>query len=41
VADVAGNRGHDVHLREPDGVHLNVSGTAIAATAVARALRAP
>ena len=34
-------RGRDVDVREPDGVHLNVSGTAIAARAVVKALRAP
>jgi len=32
--------GRDVHVREADGVHLNVSGTAIEAHEVARALRA-
>jgi lysophospholipase L1-like esterase len=32
-------RGHDVNVREPDGIHLNVSGTAIAATAIVQALR--
>ena len=30
-------RGVDVRVREPDGVHLNVAGTAIAAKAIARA----
>jgi hypothetical protein len=33
-------RGRDVHVREPDGIHLNVPGTAIAATAVAQVARA-
>ena len=32
--------GRDVRVREPDGVHLNVAGTAIAAKAVAQAIRA-
>ncbi|MCW3016412.1 MAG: hypothetical protein JWO02_3504 [Solirubrobacterales bacterium] len=32
-------RGRDVDVREPDGIHLNVSGTAIAAQVVAQALR--
>jgi lysophospholipase L1-like esterase len=32
-------RGHDINVREPDGIHLNVSGTAIAATAIVQALR--
>ena len=32
-------RGRDVDVREPDGVHLNISGTAIAAKAVKRAIR--
>jgi hypothetical protein len=32
-------RGHDVNVREHDGIHLNVSGTAIAATAIVQALR--
>jgi hypothetical protein len=32
-------RGRDVHVREPDGVHLNVSGTAIEAREAARAVR--
>jgi len=33
-------RGHAVDVREPDGVHLNVSGTAIAATAIVQSLGA-
>jgi hypothetical protein len=33
-------RGRDVRVREGDGIHLNVAGTAIAARAVAQALRA-
>ena len=32
-------RGRAVDLREPDGIHLNVSGTAIAATVISRVLR--
>lgn len=32
-------RGRDVDVREPDGVHLNASGTAIEAREVARAVR--
>ena len=32
-------RGRDVRVRESDGVHLNVAGTAIAAKAVAEAIR--
>ena len=31
--------GVNVRVREPDGIHLNVAGTAIAAKAIARALR--
>ena len=38
--DVMRYRGANVRVREPDGVHLNVAGTAIAATAIARALAA-
>jgi lysophospholipase L1-like esterase len=38
--DVMRYRGRDVHVREPDGIHLNVPGTAIAATAVAQVARA-
>ena len=38
--DVMRYRGVRVRVREPDGIHLNVAGTAIAATAVARALAA-
>jgi hypothetical protein len=34
-------QGRDVRVREPDGVHLNVAGTAIAAKAVAQAIRTP
>jgi hypothetical protein len=33
-------RGRDVHVREADGIHLNVAGTAIAAREIARAIRA-
>jgi hypothetical protein len=33
-------RGHEVDVREPDGIHLNVSGAAIAAATIIRALRA-
>jgi hypothetical protein len=33
-------RGRDVPVREPDGVHLNVSGTAIEAREAAKAVRA-
>ncbi len=33
-------RGHAVRVREPDGIHLNVSGAAIAATAIRQALGA-
>ncbi|MEA2137649.1 MAG: uncharacterized protein QOG56_799 [Solirubrobacteraceae bacterium] len=36
--DVIRYRGRDVRVRESDGVHLNVAGTAIAAKAVAQAL---
>ena len=32
-------RGRDVRVREPDGIHLNVAGTQIAASVVAKALR--
>lgn len=31
-------RGHDIDVREPDGVHLNISGTAIAAKTIKRAV---
>jgi lysophospholipase L1-like esterase len=37
--DVIRYRGRDVPVREPDGVHLNISGTAIEAREVAKALR--
>jgi hypothetical protein len=37
--DVIRYRGREVRVRESDGVHLNVPGTAIAAKAVARAIR--
>jgi len=37
--DVMRYRGRDVRVREPDGIHLNVAGTLIAARAVAQALR--
>jgi hypothetical protein len=37
--DVIRYRGRDVRVRESDGVHLNVAGTAIAAKAVAEAIR--
>jgi hypothetical protein len=33
-------RGRTVHVRQRDGIHLNVAGTAIAATAIAQAVRA-
>ncbi len=36
--DVIRERGRDVRVREPDGIHLNVSGAAIAARAVVKAL---
>jgi hypothetical protein len=32
-------RGRTVHVRQGDGIHLNVAGTAIAATAIAKVLR--
>jgi lysophospholipase L1-like esterase len=38
--DVMRYRGVRVRVREPDGIHLNVAGTAIAATAIARELAA-
>jgi hypothetical protein len=38
--DVIRYRGRETRVREPDGVHLNVAGTAIAAKAVADAIRA-
>ena len=38
--DVMRYRGERVRVREPDGIHLNVAGTAIAATAIARVLAA-
>jgi len=34
-------RGRDVRVRTADGIHLNVSGTAIAAKVIATALRKP
>jgi hypothetical protein len=37
--DVIRYRGRQVRVREPDGVHLNVSGAAIAGRAVTKALR--
>ena len=37
--DVMRYRGRDVQVREPDGIHLNVSGAAIAARVVAQELR--
>jgi hypothetical protein len=37
--DVIRYRGRDVAVRADDGVHLNVAGTAIAASIVAHALR--
>ncbi len=37
--DVIRYQGRDVRVRESDGVHLNVAGTAIAAKAVAKAIR--
>ena len=33
-------RGREVNVREPDGIHLNISGTAIEAQVTAAALRA-
>jgi hypothetical protein len=38
--DVMRYRGRDVRVRERDGIHLNVAGTAIAARLVAAVLRA-
>jgi hypothetical protein len=38
--DVIRYRGLETRVREPDGVHLNVAGTAIVAKAVADAIRA-
>ena len=38
-SDVMTYRGREVRVRESDGVHLNVTGTAIAAKAVAQAIR--
>jgi len=37
--DIIRYRGRDVRVREPDGIHLNVSGAAIAAREVVRAIR--
>ena len=37
--DVITYRGREVRVRESDGVHLNVAGTALAAKAVAQAIR--
>jgi hypothetical protein len=37
--DVVTYRGREVRVRESDGIHLNVAGTAIAAKAVAQAIR--
>lgn len=37
--DVVPYQGRDVLVREPDGVHLNISGTAIAAQLLAPAIR--
>ncbi len=39
--DVIRYRGRDVRVREPDGIHLNISGTAIVATAIARLIDGP
>ena len=39
-SEVIHYRGRDIDVRDPDGVHLNVAGTAIAARIVADALRA-
>ena len=39
--DVMRYRGRDVRVREPDGIHLNISGTAIAATAIAKLIDTP
>lgn len=33
-------RGRQVDVREPDGIHLNIAGTAIAAREIARQIRA-
>jgi len=38
--DVMRYRGRDIHVRDPDGLHLSIAGTAIAARLVAAALRA-
>jgi len=38
-SDVVSYRGRELRVRESDGVHLNVAGTAIAAKAVAQAIR--
>ena len=38
-SDTIRYQGRDVRVREPDGVHLNVAGTAIAAKAVAQVIR--
>ena len=38
-ADVIRHRGRDVRVRTADGIHLNISGTAIAAKVVADLLR--
>ena len=34
-------RGRDIAVREPDGIHLNTSGTAIVAKVIAQAIRTP
>ena len=39
--DVIRYRGRDVRVREPDGIHLNISGTAIVATAIAKLIDRP
>jgi hypothetical protein len=39
-ADIIRWRGQDVQVREPDGIHLNVAGTSIAAEFIQNALKA-
>lgn len=39
--DVMRYRGRDVRVREPDGIHLSIAGTAIAATAIAKLVDKP
>jgi hypothetical protein len=38
--DAIRDQGHDVRVREPDGIHLNVAGTRIAAREIVKAMRA-